>query len=134
MTSIRDLSNLVLTLLNAQAPAILTFNRPDYNSPPTGQWWVYYPDGGTRFKDRIGGIATDLDWGFSLICVGRTTEQCLNVVDKADTLFIGRHLDAQPYTSVLTQQPNGAPVIPETGDPIGSRFSLNRRYQLSTRS
>lgn len=134
MTDVRVLSNLVWAVLNAQGPAILAFDRPDYTTPAGGQWWVYYPDGGSRTKERYGGIATDLAWGFDLICVGRTVQQCLNVADKADALMIGRQLDGNSYTSVLTQQPNGARVLPEVGDPVGPRFSLNRHYQLTTRS
>jgi hypothetical protein len=134
VTDTRVLSNLVRVLLAAQAPTILTFETPDYPTPSGGQWWVYYPAGGDREKYRHGGIATDLTWGFDLICVGRTTEQCLNVADKADTLLIGRQLDGNSYTSPLTQQPNGARVLPEEGDPLGPRFSLNRHYQLTTRS
>lgn len=134
MTETRALSNLTWAVLNAQGPAILAFDRPDYDTPASGQWWVYYPDGGNRFNWRQGGIATDLIWGFDLICVGRTREQCENVADKADALMIGRHLDGNDYTSVLIQIPNGARVLPETGDPVGPRFSLNRHYQLTTRS
>jgi hypothetical protein len=134
MTNVRELSNLVWAVLNAQGPAILAFDRPDYTTPISGQRWVYYPAGGDRERYRHGGIATDLMWGFDLICVGRTVQQCLNVADKADTLMIGRHLDGQDYTSVLTQLPNGARVLPEAGDPVGPRFSLNRHYQLTTRS
>jgi hypothetical protein len=133
MTDIRALSNLTWTVLQS-LPSILAFDGPDYDTPASGQWWVYYPDGGTRASARQGGVATDLIWGFNLICVGRSIEQCLNVADKADALMIGRHLDGQDYTSVLTQIPNGAGVLPESGDPAGPRFSLNRHYQLTTRS
>jgi hypothetical protein len=134
VTDIRVLSNLVWALLSAQGPTILAFDRPDYNTPASGQWWVFYPDGGSRTNERVGGIATDLTWGFDLICVGKTREQCLNVVDKADALLIGRQLDGNDYTGVLIQQPNGARMLPEEGDPLGPRFSLNRHYQLTTRS
>ena len=133
MTSIRILSNLTWAVLNT-VPSIPAFDRPDYPTPPGMQWWIYYGDGGTRSKERHGGIATDLNWGFRLICVGRTREACDNVADQADALLIGRHLDGNDYTSVLTQVPNGATTLPETGDPIGPRFSINRQYQLTTRS
>jgi len=134
VTDVRVLSNFVRAVLIAQAPTILTFETPDYDTPSSGQWWVYYPAGGDRINERQGGIATDLTWGFDLICVGRTTEQCLNVADKADVLLIGRQLDGNDYTSCLYPEPNGARVLPETGDPVGPRFSLNRHYQLTTRS
>lgn len=133
MTDIRALSNLTWTVLQS-LPSILAFDTPNYSTPSSGQWWIYYPDGGMRSKERHGGIATDLTWGFDLICVGRTREQVLNVVDKADTLLIGRYLDGNSYTGPLIQIPNGARVLPDTGDPVGPRFSLTRHYQLTTRS
>jgi hypothetical protein len=133
MTDIRALSNLTWTVLQS-LPSILAFDRPDYPTPSSGQWWIFYPDGGARTSERHGGIATDLTWGFDLICVGRSREQVLNVVDKADTLLIGRYLDGNSYTGPLIQIPNGARVLPDTGDPVGPRFSLTRHYQLTTRS
>ena len=132
MTSVRVLSNAAWVLLQSLSPVIRAFDRPDYDTPSSGQWWVYYPDGGARTNDRTGGISTALAWGSALICAGRTVEQCLTVVDKADTLLTGVQLDADG--SCLYPQQNGARVLPETGDPIGPRFSLNRHYQLTTRS
>ena len=134
MTDVRVLSNFVRAVLIAQAPTILTFETPDYDTPSGDRWWVYYPQGGDRINERQGGIATDLLWGFDLICVGRTTEACLWVMGKADVLFIGAQLDANDYTSCLYPTPNGDRIKPEPGDPLGPRFSLNRHYQLTTRS
>ena len=134
MTYVRELSNEVWAVLSAQGPAILAYDTPNYSTPSSGQWWVYYPEGGTRSRERHGGIATDLLWGFDLICVGRTVQQAMNVVDKADTLIIGRQIGDVETTSVLTQIPNGARMLPEAADPIGPRFSINRQYRLTSRS
>lgn len=132
-TSIRVLSDAVWTLLQSD-PTVLAFDNPNYTTPTTGQWWVYYPEGGTRTNSRSGGVATDLRWGFQLVCVGRSRSQVLNVVDRADALFIGRSLDGNSYTSCLYQEENGAQVLPDVGDPIGPRFTLTRQYRLTTRS
>jgi len=134
VTNVRVLSNAAWTLLQGQSPAILAFDTFRYDTPDSGQWWIYYPEGGNRTNERHGGITTALRWGFDLICVGRTIEQCLNVVDKADALLTGVQLDGNDYTSCLYPTANGARVQPEPGDPIGARFSLNRHYQLNTRS
>lgn len=130
---VRVLADSVWTMLQT-VPGVLAFDTPTYTTPTTGQWWVFDPDGGTRYNDRAGGIATALDWGFQLVCVGRSRSQVLNVVDKADGLLIGVNVQGSDYSGVITQVPNGDLVKPDVGDPIGPRFTLTRQYRLTTRS
>lgn len=132
-TYVRVLADSVWTLLQ-NVPGILAFDTPNYTTPTTGQWWIFYPEGGTRYNDRAGGIATALDWGFQLVCVGRSRSQVLNVADKADQLLIGANVQGFDYSSVLTQVANGAQILPDVGDPIGPRLTLTRQYRLTTRS
>ena len=108
-------------------------NGPDQ---PARNYVVLHFPAGDAFGTRLGGGQESLGWGFRAVCVGlRTDDNCLFVVQLMRSLF--RNWSPAPsedFTSWLSEESDGAPLIKDDEIPSDLRYSLTLRYTLTTRS
>lgn len=99
---------------------------------PPDAYAVLYPDAGIVSPARLGGEIRALKWNPRCVCVGRTTDQCINTVAIVRGLATGVRLDPSRSASKLIEVDEGARIVKaENVDLSDIRYSFTIRWRLS---
>lgn len=103
-------------------------NVPD---SPASAYVAGYPNPGSTYGDRLKQGSNRMQNDFYLVCVGRSTRQCLNTAAIVRSLLSEWKPDESADASALVEQPDGAPLIKdETSNQADIRWSHTLHYRM----
>jgi hypothetical protein len=102
------------------------------DSPPSA-YVVGYPNPGIAYGDRLKHAHNRVQFDAYLVCVGRSTSQCVNTAQIVRGLLADWRPDDSGSASALVEQGDGAPLIKdETSNQADIRWSHTLHYRMHT--
>jgi hypothetical protein len=126
MATAYSLAELLLARLTG-TPGLAVYDAIIPTSPPSTGWVIVYPGAGTPATTRLAPVATDLVWDATLVCCGRTRQQCTRTVDLVRSQLLGVRLGTTRSSGRLTEDPAG-PLLPDESIPGEPRYSITLAY------
>lgn len=114
------------------ADSRFTFYDGAVPATPASAYVVGYPSPGAARRDRLTQRHTRLQFDVWLVCVGRSTSQCVNTVQIVRDLLTDWRPDLLLPASALAEQDNDAAVIRDESDLSDIRYSFTLQYRMHT--
>ena len=128
MPAVLDLADLI----EARAPGPgYTCHRGNVPDKPPGAYAVFYFGGGSTQVARLGGSPSDFRWTFRVVCAGFSERQAINTVDLIRARLTGWRPEGL-NGPVLVELEDDPALLPSTGVPGDTRYSMTLTYRLYT--